>query len=994
MRHSGPRRVQSFWGQCMDNVIGTNSNDILFFQGQVQHLTLTLVNAYSGQSLDIDDDYNVNTASYNGLNGTDSLFMTNLGDAVFLTDTTGVQMLLSIERFIAGDGGDIIDLSHSTITLGNIFIDGGNSNDILWGNVGNDTIRGFDGDDTIDGGPGNDTLLGQNDNDTISGGAGNDSIDGGAGIDTVSYAFSTAAVIVNLTAGTASDGLGGSDTLLSIENVIGSAYNDSITGNGLANVLSGGAGDDTINGAGGNDTLSGGDGNDTVSGGTGNDVMNGGAGDDVLNGDDGDDTVSGGAGADTVNGGVGADTLNGEDGDDTIDGGLDNDIVSGGVGSDNLSGGDGNDTVSGGADNDTINGGAGDDALNGDDGDDTVNGGTGADMIYGGAGADILDGEEGDDTIDGGLDNDTVNGGADNDTIDGGAGDDVLNGDDGDDNVSGGTGADMVYGGTGADILRFTSDIVYDGSVQAYNSGSPGIDGTGEQKSASGRSGTFDVFNGGDGYDTLVLTSGNDAFFLYDDNHAFHSSGTALRLIGVEQIDAGDGNDIVDLTHTDYSYGDIVINGGTGDDLLWSSTGNDMIDGGDGADNLWGGVGNDTLYGGAGDDYIVGGPDADSGAIQLTVTDHHFTNNVMFPNVTETVSIMDLVPPGTNALGIAAGDLSVDYATTAEITFVQTVAGYKNTLGYYNIAQDGTMQFAEIAFSNMKNYAAGSTATIDLPGAPNTDFGFFIISDGATKNNFSAIDLAHGTLQFVYMQNSAHERAATIYDPWNKINLVYTDAVGHETKLLGNIFHTTLRDGGTNLNSDGDVHAVSGVVDSGDSTSLRIGFEDLKHTGDADYNDVVFDVKIAGKTTETLLVDDSDILYGGAGNDIIDGGVGDDILIGGAGADTLYGGQGQDTFVFDTMDGFADTVEDFHAGAGGDVLNITDLLQGFDPLAGAISDFVQLVNGGGNTELRVNADGDAGGVFTAVAIIEGGIGGATLADMINNGNLVANQAAL
>src|SRR3989338_4269686 len=108
----------------MADVVGTNNNDILFFDGQLQHLTTTLVNAYSGETIFIDDDYNVNTSSYEGLAGIDTLFMTNFGDALTVTNDDGVQMIANIERIIAGDGGDVINLSHTTITMGSVFIDG------------------------------------------------------------------------------------------------------------------------------------------------------------------------------------------------------------------------------------------------------------------------------------------------------------------------------------------------------------------------------------------------------------------------------------------------------------------------------------------------------------------------------------------------------------------------------------------------------------------------------------------------------------------------------------------------------------------------------------------------------------------------------------------------------------------------------------------------------------------------------------------------------
>lgn len=716
----------------MPDITGTGGNDVLFFQGTVGQLTVTLVNPYSGASIYIDEEKNINNSTYNGLGGVDTLFLTSIGDAFFSVDSIGVQTILNIERIIAGDGGDVIVMASDTVVLGNMLIDGGRADDILWGNAGNDSINGSDGNDIIDGGPGNDTLLGQNDNDKLNGGDGNDTVNGGLGVD-------------------------------------------------------------------------------------------------------------------------------------------------------------------------------------------------------------------------------------------------------------------LVAGDAGNDSLVFVTDMTFENIYWAYNIGSPGIMGSGEWKHVGGLSGSLDVFDGGSGFDTLTLTAGDDAFFLENSFHAHHPDATSVRLVGVEQINAGFGNDVVDLTHNLYSYGDVIINGGDGDDYLWSSSGNDTINGDNGHDNLWGDVGNDTLRGGAGNDILRGGPGNNSGALVTTVQSHTFNNTVVFPNLAERVDIMDLVPSGTNALGIAAGDLSVDYNTTAEISFVQTVAGFRNTLGFYNIAQDGTIMHTEIAFTDVKAYAPGSTATINLPGAPDTDFGFFIIANGANKNNnYTGLDLENGTLNFIYNYGKADERAAKITDDGKKISLVFSDGV-NESVIVGSknhIYHTTTRDGSQMLNPDGKSHVVSGLIHNGDDTVLRIGFEDLPNLGDADYNDVVFDLKVASKTTQTLVVNDADILYGDAGNDALYGGVGNDVLNGGAGADTLEGGHGSDRFVFDVLDGFVDTVKDFAAGEGGDILDIGDVLQGYDALTDTLSDFVQLVNSGNNVEIRINADGDAGGVFTAMAIIEGGVGGASLNDLVSNGNLV------
>ena len=82
-----------------------------------------------------------------------------------------------------------------------------------------------------------DTLIGGEGNDTLIGGAGADSLDGGAGIDTADYSGSESGVTVDLSAGTGTGGDAEGDTLTSIENVTGSAHNDTLTGDAGANTL-------------------------------------------------------------------------------------------------------------------------------------------------------------------------------------------------------------------------------------------------------------------------------------------------------------------------------------------------------------------------------------------------------------------------------------------------------------------------------------------------------------------------------------------------------------------------------------------------------------------------------------------------------------------------------------------------------------------------------------------------------------------------------------
>jgi T1SS-143 domain-containing protein len=129
----------------------------------------------------------------------------------------------------------------------------------------------------------------------------------------------------------------------------------------------------------------------------------------------------------------------------------------------------------------------------------------------------------------------------------------------------------------------------------------------------------------------------------------------------------------------------------------------------------------------------------------------------------------------------------------------------------------------------------------------------------------------------------------------------------------------------------------------------------------------------------------NDVLEGGLGDDLIFGQEGNDTIDGGAGHNTLYGGSGSDTFLISTVDG-VNTIKDFNAASGGDKLDISHVLSGFDPLTDALHNFVHVDNTGGNTIVSVDPTG-TGAAFHTVAVLEGvTIDVDTLA---HNGNLIA-----
>ena len=292
--------------------------------------------------------------------------------------------------------------------------DGTNDADVLNGTAAPDFLRGLAGADTLNGLAGDDFLVG---------GEGADTIDGGSGSDTAIYSDSTAGVTIDLAQQTASGGTAEGDTLISIENLVGSDYSDLLIGDTGPNRLEGGAGADTLIGGAGADRLVGGAGADTAdygsssAGVTVNLTTGTGTGGDA----EGDvlaeiENLRGSAFADVLTGNAAANRIEGLGGDD---------ILAGGINADTLDGGDGNDTVTyaasanrvvvnlssalaqvggdaqgdtlisianviGSAANDVLSGDGGANRLDGGDGDDTLTGGAGADTLVGGAGNDLF----------------------------------------------------------------------------------------------------------------------------------------------------------------------------------------------------------------------------------------------------------------------------------------------------------------------------------------------------------------------------------------------------------------------------------------------------------------------------------------------------------------------------------------------------------------------------------------------------------------------------
>ena len=258
------------------------------------HAALGTIN---GLNIEYDANASQSAVNYTASGGNDALYGSAFDDT-----------------FNGGDGNDVIYGNSGSDNLvggaGDDTVYGGEGDDLINGDTGNDSLFGYEGDDNIAGGDGNDVIYGGDGSDVLFAGAGDDDVYGGDGADTI-Y------------------GTSGTNYLY------GGADNDSVFGGSGIDIIEGGDGDDQLQGGDGDDNLKGDAGSDTIDGGDGADFLDGGDGDDVLSAGAGDDTVWGGAGDDTITGRLGENDLWGEGGNDTFFAGL----------ADNVIGGDGTDTV-------------------------------------------------------------------------------------------------------------------------------------------------------------------------------------------------------------------------------------------------------------------------------------------------------------------------------------------------------------------------------------------------------------------------------------------------------------------------------------------------------------------------------------------------------------------------------------------------------------------------------------------------------------------------
>ncbi len=946
-------------GKAADRITGSTALVLEQFEGGLGNDTIN-----GGQITDTLNQENNNRISYQNSSAAVTVDL----DAGMASGGEEDDTLININQVRGSNYNDSIFGSDSTLTEqfegwgGNDYIDGRGGFDIVrydkasaavtvdlvagtaTGGAGSDTLINIEG---VRGSAFGDVLTGGNvaNGETIDdgdglyegfmGNGGDDTIDGGQGYDRADYTTSTSGVSVDLEAGSADDGLGGVDTLLNIEGVRGSAYNDTLIGSDGAEFESfeGREGWDAIDGKGGIDRVdyyyskaavsvnlaigSALDGYGSVDALSNIENVRGSRDfNDTIIGSDGDNKLDGQGGADSISGGAGNDTLIGGVGNDTLDGGAGDDELYGALGPTTPSNTPYTET-------NTLRGGAGNDIyiLNSttdsvvelaNEGTDTVITDTLSsytlkanveNLVF-----DLIDpavnftgtGNELDNSISSNSGNDTLSGLAGNDTIDGGAGDDSLLGGTGNDTLNAGSGTDTVDGGGDSDTL------VLAGNFDDYTRSRP------------------------NSTDTLLVNTitGESVTVRNVENFQFADGSKTLVEVWVNTITTGSDTWIG-------TVGDDIADGLAGDDSLSGMDGNDSLIGGLGNDTLDGGLGNDTLIGGAGNDtYVVDnssdvivetttvGGTTDAGGVDTVMAAYDYT----LGSFLEKLVLTDTATSGTgNALAntLTANDLG---------NFLDGQAGNDTLIGG---TSNDTLE-GGLGNDSMSGGDGDDTYQINVT----TD----VIVEGSGSSS------GHDTANVTLTATGTFVMAANLEDA-NVLGSAAVNVTGNasDNTIVGNDA-ANLIDGKAGTDSlDGgegsdiyliglasDHTATESIIDTGTAGTDEIRFASTTAstlvlasnisgierivigTGTAaaavstattalniDASALTEAIQIIGNAGANSLTggDADDSIVGGAGNDTLDGGLGNDTLIGGAGNDTYVVDNSSDVIVETTTVG-------------------------------------------------------------------------------------------
>lgn len=871
-----------------------------------------------------------------GGTGDDYYFVDNSLDKAVELLGGGHDTVESTASYVLGANVDDLLLTGS----GDINGTGNALDNVITGNSHDNTLNGGLGADTMTGNGGDDTFIVDNINDTVTASSGNDTV-----IVTLSNASLITPIEVSTGDFTNIENLKVTGT--GLFNLTGDNQDNILTGNASVNVLTGGNGQNTLDGGAGADTMTGGNNDDTYvldsagdtitpdAGGTDTLIVKLGSGTYTLGADFENLTLFGIASA-NITGNDGGNILTGSSGNNTLDGGLGADSMIGGLGNDTYVVDDAGDSVtedtSGGID--TIKSSI--DFDLGADGDDVENltlaalagniDGTGNAL------ANVITGNEGNNTLDGGL----------------------------------GTGIDTLIGGAGNDTylvdLVKVSGVVKLMALITEVAGAPG------------------------GIDTLVVRS---------DDLALTTAVNGPLSANLENLDISQtGSNLLNLT------GNASNNTLTGNDA--GNTLNGLV----GADNMYGGNGNDTYIfdsaldvanessgGGAGasDTVVIAYSNATAVAVELLLSNYanienlkvtgtglyNLTGDSNANTLTGNTSVNNMTGGNgddTYFVGVgdvihetAGGSTGTDTVMSAITWTLQTGDNIENLTLTGSSSVKGTGNELDNTITgnsgaNILDGGAGAGSDSLIGGAGNDTYFVHSVSDVITELVGGGTDTVKTDVDF------------TLATSPNVENITVLSSAG--CNIIGNSLNNVLIgfNGNDFLNGSAGADKMSGGL--GNDTyyvdnPLDVVTESSSTGGTSDL--VVSDINwTLGSNLENLTLTNAALI--GTGNTLnntitgdaldntLNGAAGNDTLIGGDGLDTLIGGTGADTFVFDHLTAYndIDVVNDFSRTLG-DHLDIRDLLSSYTHGVDALSDFVQLVASGANTQVWVDADGSSGG---------------------------------
>jgi len=929
-----------------DSIDGGLGTDLLIYSAATGAITVDLLTGIAtGAGIGQDNFQSIEAVQ--GGTFADRLILSNVAGGYAL-GRTGNDTLIggtADESFTGGSGNDVIDggAGFDLLKYGDDVLPGdhGVVVDLAAGTATDDWsfIDSLTGIEAVLGSSFADTLVGSSAAfESFEGAAGNDTIDGEGGTDRVSYESSTSGVSVSLTTASASDGWGGTDALSFIENIRGSDFNDTLTGDAGSNDIEGRAGDDSLVGGNGGDFLRGGAGNDTLDGGDNENPFSTASENAEFDGAYYGDATSGvtvllgasGIGG-TATGGGGSDTLTdielvvGSAFNDLIRGSnrSEREIIRGGAGNDTLSGGDVSGTDAGfnlvdyrfAASSVVVDLAAG--TATGGDGNDVL---SGFDGLFGSAYADRLTGNSRDNYLEG-------QGG--NDFIDGGAGNDYVSYSNASGAVTVNVAAGTASGADGSDSFVAIENVR--GSSHADT-----IVGDEVSNDLQGREGN-DTISAGEGEDTVYGGLGNDSL-----DGGSHDSLLGWDWVSYSTVDAAVTVNLATGLATGGDGTDQLVNF----EAVAGTAFADTLTGDANTNVLRGNGGNDTLDGGAGDDWA----------------DYHGSASSV------TVSLVT-----NTATGGDGNDVLVGIERIRGSSFDDLLTGNSADNRLRGNAGNDTLD-GGAGNDGADYYLAGSAVTVRLASGTATG--------GDGNDTLLNIENIHGS--YKHGDDLQGNASANFIDGRGGNDLL-TGGDGNDT-LQGSDGNDTL-DGGAGTDTavftfDLDQYRVVAqgtnlLVSGPEGDDLLIGIELLQ------FADRLLQVQIGTDAAEQITGGaQSEAIYARGGDDVVNAGEGDDAVYGGDGNDQLRGQDGQDF-----LDG-GDGVDTLKGGLGNDTYAIDsadDTIVEFEEEAPAST----APQGSAAAEEKPLEDGIGGGIDKVVASINH-----TLGNFVENLTMAAGTAAL